>query len=211
MRVDVKECRREYEGFFKLDRYVLRHERFDGTMSKALRRLVFERGDSVAVLLYDSVRDSVVLVEQFRLPAYLREEGSGRLLEVVAGTIETGRTPEETALSELVEEAGYALSALEPIYTFYTSPGACSERIYLYLGHLSSAVCLGSGGGRAESGEDIRVHEMPLAEALRLVQEGVIRDAKTLIALQYLALSRERHSLERSERQGLERSERKSH
>jgi len=108
----------------------------------------------------------------------------------VAGTIDRCRTPEEVARAELVEEAGYALDELEYITTFYPSPGACTERIHLYLGYLSSATRVGPGGGIVETGEDIRVHEMTLDEALQLVEEEGIRDAKTIIALQHLALQR---------------------
>jgi ADP-ribose pyrophosphatase len=189
MRVQVQEQRREYDGFFKLDRAVLRFERFDRRLSEPVERLVFERGDSVAVLLYDAGRDTVILVEQFRYPAYLREKPQGRLLEVVAGTMEQGEegSAEQVAHSELIEEVGVALQALEHIATFYVSPGACTERIHLYLGRVSGNARVGPGGG-VGAGEDIRVHEVPLDRALRWLQEGKIRDAKTIIALQYLAL-----------------------
>lgn len=190
MRVEVKEKRREYDGVFKLDRAVLRCERYDGRMGATVTRLVFERGDSAAVLLYDSSRDSVILVEQFRYPAYTREEGNGWLLEIVAGAVDRNRTPEAVARAELVEEAGCSVQELEHVATFYPSPGACSERMYLYLGSVSAPIQERSGGGELDEGEDIRVHQMPLDEALRLVRRGVIRDAKTIIALQHLALRR---------------------
>ena len=191
MRVRVEEQQRIYDGFFKFDRMVLRFERFDGRLSEPVERLVFERGDSTAVLLYDAERDAVILVEQFRYPAYLREKPQGRLLEVVAGTMEQGaeNSAEEVAHSELIEEAGYALQKLEHIATFYVSPGACTERIHLYLGCVSRGTRVGPGGGVGE-GEDIRVHEVPVVRALRWLREGKIRDAKTIIALQYLALRR---------------------
>jgi len=189
MRVQVQQQQREYDGFFKLDHAVLRFERFDGRLSAPVERLVFERGDSIAVLLYDEERDAVILVEQFRYPAYLREKPHGRLLEVVAGTMQEGDEgrAEEVARSELIEEAGYALRELEHITTFYVSPGACTERIHLYLGRVSRDARVGPGGGVGE-GEDIRVHELPLDRALHWLREGKIRDAKTIIALQYLAL-----------------------
>jgi ADP-ribose pyrophosphatase len=192
MRVDITEATREYEGFFQLDRVVLRHLRFDGEMSRPVSRLVFERGDSVAVLLYDSSRDVVVLVEQFRYPVYLRDEGEGRLWEVVAGTIEPGKSPEEVARAELVEEAGYELRELERLGTFYVSPGACTERIVLFLGQLASATRVGSGGGKPGSDEDIAVHEVSFESALEMVYSGSIRDAKTIIALLHLALRRKK-------------------
>ena len=195
MRVDIREETREYEGFFQLDRVVLRHQRFDGEMSRPVSRLVFERGDSVAVLLYDSSRDVVVLVEQFRYPAYLREGGEGRLWEVVAGTIEPGRSPYEVARAELVEEAGYELQELEYLGTFYASPGACTERIALFLGQLAYATRVGSGGGKPGSSEDIVVHEVSFENALEMVCDGSIRDAKTIIALLQLALRRKKDAV----------------
>ncbi|MBC7261903.1 MAG: NUDIX domain-containing protein, partial [Chloroflexi bacterium] len=143
MQVLVQEQHREYDGFFKLDRVVLRFEKFDGRMSEPVERLVFERGDSAAVLLYDRERDIVVLVEQFRYPVYVREKPEGRLLEIVAGTIDDRRTPASVARSELLEEAGYVLRELEFVSTFYPSPGACSERIHLYIGYITPAARVG--------------------------------------------------------------------
>ncbi len=193
MRVEVEQQQREYDGFFKLDRAVLRYERLNGRLSEPVERLVFERGDSVGVLLYDAERDAVILVEQFRYPAYLREKPHGRLLEVVAGTMEQGAedSPETVARSELIEEAGYALQELEHIATFYASPGACTERIHLYLGRVSRDARVGPGGGVGE-GEDIRVLEVPVARALHWLREGKIRDGKTIIALQYLQIRNEK-------------------
>lgn len=191
MRVEVIKRQCEYDGFFKLDSVVLRHEKFDGTMSDDLRRLLFERGDSAAVLPYDPQSDEVLLVEQFRYPAYVREGGDGRLLEVVAGVVDHGRTPEEVARAELVEESGYAVDRLEHLTTFFASPGACTERIHLYLAYLTPESHVGRGGGLTDHGEDIRVHRLALDEACRLIDEGVIRDAKTILAVQCLLLQRE--------------------
>lgn len=188
MRVEVVEQKRVYNGVYKLDRVVLRFEKFSGEMSEQLTRLVFERGDSAAVLLYDRQRDLVILVEQFRYPVYAREGAEGQLLEVVAGTVDRCRAPEAVARVELVEEAGYALEELEYMTTFYPSPGASTERIHLYLGYLVSATRVSPGGGTAGTGEDIRVHEVPFSKAWQWVRDGVIRDAKTIIALQWLAL-----------------------
>ena len=188
MRVEVKEHHREYDGVFQLDRTVLRYERFDGHLSDEVTRLVFERGDSVAVLVYDPARDSVILVKQFRYPVYVREKGNGWLLETVAGIVDRNRMPEEVARAELLEEAGYVVRDLEHVATFYGSPGACSERIHLYLASVSAMSRVGRGGGKPGESEDIQTQEMPLDEALRLVRQGTIRDASTIIGLQHLAL-----------------------
>jgi len=187
MRVEILTQRHEYDGHFRLVRYGLRFEQFDGRMSLDVERLVFERGDSVAVLLYDPSRRVVTLVEQFRLPAYLREPEAGRLLEIVAGTLDDERPPDQVVRAEALEEAGYLLRELQYVTTFYPSPGAGTERIHLYLSYVSAREHVSLGGGLRDHGEDTRLVELPLEEALRLVREGTIRDAKTIIALQHLS------------------------
>lgn len=190
-RVEILDQERLLDGFFQIDKVRLRHERHDGAMSQPLVRLVFERGDSAAVLPYDPERGTVVLVEQFRCPAYVRG-GPGWLWEMIAGAQDGGRTPEEVARAEAWEEAGYRLGPLEHIATVYPSPGGASERMYLYLAPITAADRQAPGGGLPETGEDILVREFSLEEALALLADGRIMDAKTVIALQYLALHRDR-------------------
>ena len=187
--VEILKTARAYDGFFKLDKVRLRHTRYDGSMSEPMERLVFERGDAVAVMLYHRQRDAVLLVEQFRCPTYLRGD-DGWLLETVAGVLEDGKGKRETAQQELLEEAGYQVAELIPLYTFYPSPGACTERITFYLGYLDDAQRRGPGGGLASEHEDIRLVEMPFEEAWVMLQGGQIRDAKTIIGLQQVALLR---------------------
>ena len=185
--VELLERARLHDGFFKLDEVRFRHELRDGTMSAEMSRLLFERGDSVAVLLYDRARDAVLLVEQFRYPAYARGE-EGWLLEVVAGILEAATPALQIAHRELLEETGYRAERLAHLQTFYVSPGACTERIHLYVGHLDEGQQVGPGGGLPREHEDIRLIKLTLPEALRMIATGEIRDAKTIIALQWLAL-----------------------
>jgi len=186
-RVQVISQSREYDGFLKLDRVRFRYERFDGTWSDEITRLILERGDAVGVLLYHRHRQSVLLVEQFRYAAYVHG-GPGWLLEIVAGVIEEGEGRLATAQRELIEETGYSLSHLHDFGMFYPSPGGSSERIYLYLGLLDGMPRTGPGGGLAAEQEDIRLREIPLTETLRMIESGEICDGKTIIALQRLAL-----------------------
>lgn len=185
-RVEIIDRKREYDGFFKLERVTLRYERFDGRLSEPISRLLFERGNSAAVLLYDQAADSVVLVKQFRYPAYVND-GPGWLWEIVAGMCEEEEA-EVVAQNELLEEAGYRVERLEHIMSFYLSPGACSERVELYLGHVTGRSKVSAGGGLPEHGEDILVRQFGWQDVRRMLGEGEIRDAKTIIALQYLAL-----------------------
>ena len=185
MKVKITEENREYDGFFKIDKAVLQYEKFNGEMSEEITRLNFNRGDSVAILLYDEKHNSVILVNQFRYPAYVND-GPGWILEVVAGAIDKGRDVVSVAQAELLEEAGYEVNHLELIGKFYVSPGGTSERIYLYLGLAHRKVS--SGGGLISEHEDIQVMEIPLDDAVKMVETGEICDAKTIIALQWLKL-----------------------
>ncbi|MHB1355166.1 MAG: HAD-IA family hydrolase [Anaerolineae bacterium] len=191
-RVLVEAKKRLYDGFFKLEEASVRYERFDGSLSTSHQRLLFERGDAVAVLPYDPQTRRVVLVCQFRYPVAACG-GSAWLWEAIAGIVDGDRTPEEVARAEALEEAGYAIGALEHIMTVYPSPGACSERVHLYLAPLTPGMRVASGGGLAEGHEDILVRLYTLEEAMRLVENGGITDAKTILALQHLAIHSARY------------------
>ena len=186
-RVEVLSQTPLYEGYFRLDQFRLRHQLYDGAISAVMDRLVFERGDTVAVLLYDGDRDTVLLVEQFRFPAHLRGDG-GWLLEIIAGIV-AGEDRGDVAHRELMEETGVRIDELVYLMDFYPSPGACTERIALYLGYLGQGERAGAGGGVDEE-EDIRLVELRFQDAWHMVQSNQIRDAKTIIALQFLAIQR---------------------
>jgi nudix-type nucleoside diphosphatase (YffH/AdpP family) len=187
-----------YGDLFRIVRARLQYRRFDGSMSKPVTRISFERGDSVGVLLHDPDDDTVILVRQFRYPVYARLDLSARtgegaqrawLLEIVAGVLDEGRTVQEVAHKELLEEAGYTIQGdLRPISTFYVSPGGTSERVYLFLGQVGRRQRTGTGSGVAAEGENTQVVVLPFSEAMAMVARGEIQDAKTILALQYLAL-----------------------
>ncbi len=143
----------------------------------------------MCVLPFDPDRSCVLLIQQFRYPAYVRN-GPGWLWEIVAGMQDKGRDRVAVAYAELFEEAGYHIDDLAPIAHFYPSPGGLSERMYLYLGYISPDRHVAAGGGLPSESEDIKVALFPLAEALGMVESGEICDAKTIIALQWLALHR---------------------
>jgi ADP-ribose pyrophosphatase len=183
-RVDVHSTKRVFDGLFKIDEAELRFERFDGEMGPAVKRLCFERGDSVAVVLHDRAAGRVILVEQFKYPTY--ERGPGWIVETVAGIVDEGETPESAARREVLEEVGYEIGALEPVATFYVSPGGSSERIILFYAEVAAAGKVAPGGGLASEHEDIRTVEVPVDDLDRLVADGTIQDAKTLVGVQWL-------------------------
>lgn len=179
-----------YDGFFALERLRLRFQRYDGSWSPEIARELFERGHAVAVLPYDPQRDEVVLIEQFR-PGALDAPTGPWMVEIVAGMIEVGESPVDVARRESVEESGLSLQKVVPITRYWVSPGGTSESIYLYLGVVDASEAGGLYGLEHEH-EDIRVSAVPLDEALSRVEQGTICSAAPIIALQWLALNRER-------------------
>ena len=184
---DARVTRRDvsYQGFFRLVRLTLEHRLFGGGWSPPFTREVFERGDAVAVLPWDPVRDELVLVEQFRAGA-IRGEESPWMLELIAGIVEADEDDEAVAHREAAEEAGCVMDRLESIATFYPSAGACSEQIRLFIGRAVSAG-IGEVHGCDHEQEDLLVHAIPRSHALTLVDEDRINNGHTLIALQWLA------------------------
>ena len=189
---DVEVVEREacFRGFYQLDRLHLRHRLFAGDMGKLISRELFVRHDAVCVLPYDPQRDCVVLIEQFRVGA-LDKSVNPWLIELVAGLIDKDEQPEEVARREAVEEAGLELAELWPLTQYYPSPGGSDERVHLYVGRCDSR---GAGGvhGLEEEGEDIRVLVWSFDEALAALDDGRIDNAASIIALQWLALNRDK-------------------
>jgi nudix-type nucleoside diphosphatase (YffH/AdpP family) len=190
-RFDIRTQRRVFDDFFKIEEIVFVHERYDGNMSGEERRLVFERGDAVAVLLFDATARSVVLVEQFRLPALVgrRRQNpattNGQIVELVAGMINEGETAEQAALREVVEETGYRLSSLTPIGNFFSSPGGSSERVFLYFAPINETQPEPRASGIAGE-EDIKVLRIGIGDLFDRLTQGAIDDSKLAIAAYWL-------------------------
>ncbi|KEI69715.1 NUDIX domain-containing protein [Endozoicomonas elysicola] len=184
--VQVQEETKAYSGFLKLFKYTITHGLFKGGVSRPLIREATVRPPSVGVILFDPLRDQVVLVEQFRMGPFLSEDDPW-LLEVVAGISEPGETLEEVALREVEEETGYKVTSLMPVSDFYVSPGASNEKLKLFCGLVDASI---AGGifGVADEGEDIKVHVLPFPEAYDMVEDGRIANAPAVIALQWLKL-----------------------
>jgi ADP-ribose pyrophosphatase len=192
-RDDVEILAREtaWRGFFRIERFRVRHRLFTGGWSRALEREAFERGSAAGILLYDPDRDAVVMIEQFRLPAYLAGFSPWQL-EIVAGIIDKGRDAEAVVRAEAQEEAGVVVDGdIVPIHRFLPSPGGSSETVALYCGRVDSR---GASGvhGLADEGEDICVHVVPWREAARFLRGDAIENAFTLIALYWLKANRAR-------------------
>ncbi len=175
-----------FDGYFRIDRYRLRHTLHQGGMSREIVREVFERGNAVGILPFDPDRDELVMIEQFRIGAYAAGADPW-LTEIVAGIIEQGESAEQVARREIAEETGLKVGDLWPMVRYLSSPGGASETVELFLGRVDARRAGGVHGLDFEE-EDIRVFPLPYADAAAMVEQGKIGNAMTLIALQWLML-----------------------
>lgn len=187
--IEVVEKQIAYNGYFQMIRYHLKHTRFAGGWTGVFQREVFERGHAVAVLPYDPIRDTVVLIEQFRVGALARGEGAW-LLEIIAGIIEPEETSENVAQREAQEEAGCEISDLIKICHYFASPGGTTETTQLFCARTDTR-SVGGLHGLEEENEDIKVHVLTFDAAMALLEQGKLHSSPAIIALQWLALHRE--------------------
>lgn len=188
--VEIIEKTTPFRGYFRVDRYLLRHRRHDGGWTETMSREIFERGHAVGLLFYDPLSDQVGLIEQFR-PGAHAAGWHPWLIEVVAGIIDDGETPEQVAIREAKEEAGVEVSDLLPICTYLVTPGGSSETMRLFCARVDAAGLSGIHG-LPDEGEDIRVFAVAADEAIGWVESGRVANSMTMIALQWLALNRAR-------------------
>jgi ADP-ribose pyrophosphatase len=190
MKFEILSKETAYQGFFRLEKYRLKHELYGGGWSNELVRELFRRGNCIAVLLYDPHADKVVLIEQFRAGALLNPNKAW-LVEIVAGAIEEGETAEEVAYRESLEEAGCEILQLKVINEFYTTPGGSSEWITLFCGKVDSTQ-VGGVHGLDHEDEDILVRAVAFDDVYRMLENGEIDSAIPIIAIQWLALNRQK-------------------
>ncbi|MBF0562528.1 MAG: NUDIX domain-containing protein [Alphaproteobacteria bacterium] len=188
--VEIIEAQTVYQGYFRIDRYRLRHRLHDGGWGAEITRELFERGQAVAILLYDPDADALVLIEQFRIGA-LTVGWQPWLIEVVAGIIDPGESVEQVARREVREEAGCEVLDLVPIHSYLVSPGGTSETVSVYCGWVDSRGVSGIHG-LIEEGEDIRVLVIPAFEALAMLERDELRNSATLVAMLWFALNRDK-------------------
>ena len=151
------------------------------------QRETFDRGNAATLLPYHLARRTVVLVRQFRYPAYVNGYDD-LLIEAAAGLLDN-ETPEIRIRAEVEEETGYRLGKVRKVFEAFMSPGAVTEKLHFFVAEYESNMRVGSGGGLASEGEDIEVLELPIDQALTMIGDGRIADAKTIMLLQYAALN----------------------
>ena len=177
-----------YQGFFRLDHYLIQHRLFAGGFSKTLSREVFERTGVAAALLYDPQLDKVVLLEQFRIGA-LNDAESPWLIELVAGILNPEEKADDLIVRETEEEAGLKVLDLHFMYDYWVTPGASTEHLTLFCAKVDASKASGIHG-LPDEGEDIRTLVLSPEEAYQALEEGKIKNAPTIIGLLWLQLNK---------------------
>ncbi|OBQ54151.1 GDP-mannose pyrophosphatase NudK [Tamlana sp. s12] len=173
--------------------YILKKFSFDFLMSNGKwvnqMREVYDRGDGAGILLYNTLKKTVILTKQFRMPTYLNENSDGMLVEICAGMLDKDN-PEACVIRETEEEVGYRLKEVKKVFEAYSSPGVMTEKMHFFIGEYTDDMKVSSGGGLEEEHEDIEVLEIPFSEAIKMLSQGEIHDTRTIVLLQYAQIHR---------------------
>lgn len=184
--VVVKDVELLAAAWHVLRRTTLERRRSDGQVVTEQRE-TYDRGNGATLLPYDAERRTVLLSRQFRFPVYVNGHPDGMLLEAAAGLLEDD-SPEDAVRREVEEELGITVGDVEHVFDVFMSPGSVTERLHFYAAPFTAADRTSAGGGLEEEGEDIEVVELPFDEALDMIDDGRIADAKTIMLLQWAAL-----------------------
>jgi GDP-mannose pyrophosphatase NudK len=174
------------DNWYTLKKYSYEIIRKDGSIHKQTRE-VYDRGNGAAILLYNKASKNVILTRQFRLPSFVNGNKSGYLIEACAGLLDE-ENPETAIKRETEEETGYRIKDVRKVFEAYMSPGSVSEILYFFIAEYSADMKVNEGGGVAHEQEDIEVLETGFEQAVKMIETGEIRDAKTIMLLQYMKI-----------------------
>jgi nudix-type nucleoside diphosphatase (YffH/AdpP family) len=174
------------DNWYLLKKYTYSYTRKDGTRQVQTRE-VYDRGNGSTILLYDKTRGTVVLTRQFRLPTFVNGNADGMMIEACAGLLDADN-PEDCIRREAEEETGYRVDKVEKIFEAYMSPGSVTEILHFFIAAYDPSMKVAEGGGVDYEEENIEVLEVPFDYALEMITTGEIRDAKTIMLLQYVRL-----------------------
>ena len=174
-------------NWYKLEKLTFEYQLDDGSWETQSRE-AYDRGNGAAILLYNKKNRTVILTRQFRMPTYINGNDSGMMIEVCAGLLD-GDHPEDCIKKETEEETGYKLEKVEKVFESYMSPGSVTEILYFFIGSYEEKMKIGEGGGAEEETENIEVLELDFEKALEMIRTGEIKDAKTIMLLQYAKIN----------------------
>jgi len=174
-------------NWYTLNKFTFKYQRPDGTW-ETQEREAYDRGNGAAILLYNSKKKTVVLTRQFRMPTYINGNEEGMMIEVCAGLLD-GDNPADCVRKEAEEETGYKISNVQKVFQTYMSPGSVTEILYLFVGEYDESMKVSEGGGAEDETENIEVLELDYNDSIKMVESGEIKDAKTIMLLQYAQLN----------------------
>ncbi len=176
------------DNWYTLHKYSFEYQKDDGSW-ETQHREAYDRGNGAVILLFNKQQQTIILTRQFRMPTYVNGNADGMMIEACAGILEKGNA-EETIRMEVEEETGYKIDAVQKIFESYMSPGSVTEILYFFIGAYEAKMKVSDGGGAADETENIEVLEMPFKEAMDLFKKGVIKDAKTIMLLQWAEINK---------------------
>lgn len=174
------------DNWYTLKKVTFNIQKNDGTVEQQSRE-AYDRGNGAVILLYNKNSETVILTRQFRLPTFINGNPTGMLIEACAGLLDNDN-PEECIKRETEEETGYKISKVEKIFEAYMSPGSVTEILHFFIAEYSTEMKITDGGGLDEEGENIEVLELSFEETLKMIDSGEIKDAKTIMLLQYIRI-----------------------
>lgn len=175
-------------NWYTLKKVTYEYRKKDGSI-QVQQREAYDRGNGAAILLYNLQQKTVILTEQFRLPTYINGNETGMLIEVCAGLLDKDN-PEDCIRRETEEETGYKVTEIKKVYEAYMSPGSVTEMLYLFIAAYEPQMKIAEGGGVEHEQEDIEVLELSFEKAMHMIETGEIKDAKTIMLLQYVQLKK---------------------
>jgi nudix-type nucleoside diphosphatase (YffH/AdpP family) len=174
--------------WYVLDKVSFEFKTKNGEWQKQVRES-YNRGDGAAILLINTEEQKVVLTRQFRMPSYLNGNESGMMIEVCAGLLDKN-DPITCIKNEVLEETGYKVDQIKKVFELYSTPGAVTEKIHYFIAEYNQSMKVNAGGGLENETEEIEVLELNFKEVLALISAGKIKDAKTVILLQYAMINK---------------------
>lgn len=175
------------DNWYTLYKYTYDYKKADGSW-ETQEREAYDRGNGAAILLYNHHKGNVVLTRQFRMPTKVNGNATGMMIEVCAGLLD-GDAPEDCIKKEVEEETGYQINQVQKVFESYMSPGSVTEILHFFIGEYSEKMKVGEGGGSDKESENIEVLEYTFEDALTMIKNGEIKDAKTIMLLQYAQIN----------------------
>lgn len=174
------------DNWYTLRKITYEFQKKDGSIHTQSRE-AYDRGNGATILLYNKHQQSIILTRQFRLPTFVNGNASGMLIEACAGLLEQDN-PEDCIRRETEEETGYKITDARKIFEAYMSPGSVTEIVHFFIAEYAKSMKVNEGGGLAREEENIEVLELGIDKAMHMIATGEIKDAKTIMLLQYVKL-----------------------